>query len=352
MSVRIIQSTFQLGRTPFKTFDPFLFCVYHLDEYPQGGPNMGPDPKLLKSRDLGMDFSYQDGWSMYHGVEVPGFPAHPHRGFETVTIARKGLVDHADSMGCSGRYGNGDTQWMTAGSGVQHSEMMPLVNADAPNTLDLFQVWLNLPKKDKMCPPAFAMFWKELTPRVTLADPESGKVATVLVVAGELLDAAPLAPPPNSWASDPSNDVAIWVLSIPDGCTVTLPAARNDASNRTLYLVQGSGATVGTPGGVQPSEHIGHRIGAKVDATKDLQIKADGSPVEILLLQGKPIGEPVVQHGPMVMNTREEIFQAFEDYQRTQYGGWPWKDHAHLFPRDAKRQAFHNGTTEYPPATK
>lgn len=345
MTSRLIQSTFALGRAPFKTFDPFLFCVYHLDEYPAGGANQGPAAELLQGRDLGMDFSYQDGWSMYHGAEVPGFPAHPHRGFETVTVARRGLVDHADSMGCTARYGNGDTQWMTAGRGIQHSEMMPLVNTDAPNTLDLFQIWLNLPRRSKMCPPAFEMFWSEKTPRVALRDAASGKAAEALVVAGALEGAAALAPPPNSWAADAANDVAIWVLTIPDGCTVTLPPARiaGDA-NRAVYLVQGAGARVG-------GETIGHRVGAKVDAAQALPITAHGSAVEVLVLQGRPINEPVAQHGPMVMNTREEISQAFEDYRRTQFGGWPWKEHDHLHSRSTPRHAFHDGRTEHPPAT-
>ncbi|CUG92098.1 pirin protein-like, putative, partial [Bodo saltans] len=129
--------------------------------------------------------------------------------------------------------------------------------------------------------------------------------------------------------------------------TVTLPPARlGAAANRAIYLVQGDAALVG-------GDRIGNRTGAKLDASQPLTITAEGgSTVEILLLQGKPIGEPVVQHGPMVMNTREEIYQAFEDYQRTQYGGWPWKEHDHVHPRDTPRQAFYNGKTEYPPMRK
>lgn len=348
---RLIQSTFALGRAPFKTFDPFLFCVYHLDTYPNGGENMGPDPALLRSRDLGMDFSYEGGWSMYHGAEVPGFPSHPHRGFETVTVARQGFVDHADSMGYTARYGNGDTQWMTAGKGIQHSEMFPLLNRDKPNTLDLFQIWLNLPRKDKMCPPAFEMFWSENTPRLTIRDEASGQDARVQVVAGALASATPLAPPSNSWAANAANDVAIWIVTLPPGCTITLPAATSgDAVSRALYMVQGNSVAVRE---VQDGAEAGvltHRTGAKVDASLPLVLTASkDSTAEILLLQGKPIGEPVAQHGPMVMNTREEIRQAFEDYQRTQYGGWPWKEHDHMHPRDAPRHAMHNGVTEHPP---
>ncbi|MBP6810655.1 MAG: pirin family protein, partial [Saprospiraceae bacterium] len=127
------------------TLDPFLFCVHHEDKFPKGNEEMGPAVSL-KGRSLGDDFIIKDGWRMYHGKKVPGFPGHPHRGFETITVVRDGLVDHADSLGASGRYGEGDVQWMTAGKGVQHSEMFPLLKKDEENPMELFQIWLNLPK--------------------------------------------------------------------------------------------------------------------------------------------------------------------------------------------------------------
>lgn len=94
---------------------------------------------------------------MYHGDRIPGFPQHPHRGFETLTATIDGIIDHSDSEGNAGRYGKGDLQWMTAGRGIVHGEMFPLVNADRPNHTKFFQIWLNLPAKDKMVPPAFVM---------------------------------------------------------------------------------------------------------------------------------------------------------------------------------------------------
>ena len=133
---------------------------------------MGPIDNL-SGRSLGSDFTVKDGYRMYHGKTVPGFPAHPHRGFETVTIVRKGLVDHSDSMGASGRFGNGDVQWMTAGKGIQHSEMFPLLNKDS-NPLELFQIWLNLTKKSKFVQPHYKMFWKEKIP-VFIESKESAK---------------------------------------------------------------------------------------------------------------------------------------------------------------------------------
>src|SRR5690606_10207890 len=102
--------------------------------------------------------------------EVPGFPAHPHRGFETVTVVRRGLLDHADSLGAAARYGGGDVQWLTAGAGIQHAEMFPLLERHAPNPVELFQIWLNLPAADKLAPPHFAMLWAPTIPRITVLD--------------------------------------------------------------------------------------------------------------------------------------------------------------------------------------
>ena len=101
---------------PWETADPFLFCVYHKDDYPKGNDQLGPNASL-EGRILGQDFTVKDGWRMYHGQTIPGFPQHPHRGFETVTIVQEGLVDHSDSLGAAGRFGNGDVQWMTARQG-------------------------------------------------------------------------------------------------------------------------------------------------------------------------------------------------------------------------------------------
>jgi len=107
------------------TLDPFLFCVHHDDAYPAGNDKLGPAASL-DGRELGMDFQPKDGWRMYHGEVVPGFPQHPHRGFETVTIVRQGLIDHSDSLGATARFGRGDVQWLTAGKGISHCEMFPL----------------------------------------------------------------------------------------------------------------------------------------------------------------------------------------------------------------------------------
>ena len=112
------------------TIDPFLFCVHHDDAYPAGNEVAGRR-RRSRAASSGQDFAGIDGWRMYHGRDVPGFPHHPHRGFETVTYVRQGLIDHSDSLGAAARFGRGDVQWLTAGEGIVHSEMFPLLDADA-----------------------------------------------------------------------------------------------------------------------------------------------------------------------------------------------------------------------------
>src|SRR5690606_32849197 len=107
---------------PWPCLDPFLFCAYHNDAYPAGNERLGPAASLA-GRNIGQDFEGKDGWRMYHGEVVPGFPRHPHRGFETVTIMRRGFTDHSDSLGAAARFGPGDVQWITAGKGIVHAEM-------------------------------------------------------------------------------------------------------------------------------------------------------------------------------------------------------------------------------------
>lgn len=332
---------------PWWTADPFLFCVHHDDAYPAGNENMGPAASLAGRR-IGQDFEGKDGWRMYHGEVVPGFPHHPHRGFETVTIVRRGLIDHADSLGAAARYGGGDVQWLTAGKGVNHSEMFPLLERERPNPLELFQIWLNLPAASKFAEPHFTMFWDDAIPRHEARDAE-GKKTEVLVVAGSLDGERPLPPPPESWASRPDSDIAIWVITMEPGATWTLPPAKA-GSNRTLYAFRGAGVSID---GREVATGQGASLRPDVEAT----IVNGDAEAELLLLQGRPIGEPVAQYGPFVMNTEEEIRQAFADYQRTRFGGWPWPSDYPVHPREEGRFARHaDGRVERPasetPATE
>jgi redox-sensitive bicupin YhaK (pirin superfamily) len=328
--------TFPLG-FQWPTIDPFLFCVHHLDHYPAADGDLGPAAPLT-GRELGQDFEGLDGWRMYHGRRVPGFPSHPHRGFETITFVRRGLVDHADSLGAAARYGRGDVQWMTAGGGVVHAEMFPLLDATAPNTLELFQIWINLPATDKMVEPHFSMLWDHDIPRHVVTD-HNGRRTEITVIAGELAGHRPPPPPPHSWAARPDNDVALWHVVLDQGASWTMPAANADDTVRTLYVFDGSGLTITTTDGDTPTDVAG-ATGVVVDSGRDLVLAA-GEHVELLVMQGRPIGEPVAQHGPFVMNTRTEIAEAFEDYRRTEFGGWPWDRDDPTHGHDGLRFARH-----------
>jgi len=333
---------------PWATIDPFLFCAYHDDAYPVANADLGPAASLA-GRDIGQDFSRKDGWSMYHGESVPGFPPHPHRGFETVTVVRKGLIDHSDSLGATARFGQGDVQWLTAGSGVVHSEMFPLLDQSAPNPLELFQIWLNLPARNKMVDPHFTMFWSHHIPRQLTKDAE-GRATEVAVIAGQLraagaeVDAvAPLAPPPDSWAAQAESDVAIWTLRLEPGAHWTLPAAAGADTRRNLYFFKGSTVRIG-------GEVVSGHAAIEVRAQAEVELVNTGSEVaEFLMLQGRPIAEPVVQYGPFVMNTQAEIMQTMADYRRTQFGGWSFDQEAPVHGRDPGRFARHpDGREERP----
>ena len=371
MTAKTILNLQPLG-FPWATIDPFLFCVYHDDAYPNGNAHFGPDASLA-GRDLGQDFAGKDGWRMYHGLRVPGFPSHPHRGFETVTIVRKGLIDHSDSLGATARFGGGDVQWLTAGKGIVHSEMFPLLNQNEANPLELFQIWLNLPAKNKMVDPHFTMFWSEKIPRRVDFDAD-GKATEICCIAGLLGKAAvngqltpaaagdeapvptaaalpltpppplaalsPLSPPPDSWASQPDADVAIWTLKMAPGAQWTLPAAATSHARRQLYFFKGASLTVA---GNNVTEHTAIELAA----SHAVELVNGPEASEFLLLQGKPIAEPVAQYGPFVMNTQAEIHQAFADYRATEFGGWPWPDNAPVHGAGPARFARHaDGKTE------
>ena len=336
----LVLQTVPLG-FQWPTAEPFLFCVHHLDHYPAGNAEFGPQASLA-GRSIGNDFQPRDGWRMYHGSTVPGFPEHPHRGFETITFARQGFIDHSDSMGAAARFGRGDVQWMTAGRGVVHSEMFPLLSPTEGNTCELFQIWLNLPAVDKMVEPHFTMLWSERIPSHRHLD-AAGAESTLTVIAGEFEGLVPPPPPPASWASRPEADVAIWHVAMQSGATITLPPAAGEATVRVLYVFEG-GATVD---GVDAAKDTG----VVVDSTMPAPLVAGPAGAEVLMLQARPIGEPVAQYGPFVMNTREEIEQAFADYRATGFGGWPWPRPDPVHGGDATRFARHaDGRTERPQA--
>lgn len=333
----LVRQVVSLPALHWPTVDPFLFCAHHHDDYPAGNDLMGPAVSL-DGRRIGMDFDGKDGWNMYHGDVVPGFPRHPHRGFETVTLARAGFIDHADSLGATARFGHGDVQWMTAGRGIVHAEMFPLVQRDRGNPAELFQIWLNLPRADKLVDPHFTMLWNQRIPRHVVTD-DGGRTTTVAVIAGDLEGATALPAPPSSWAARPEAHVAIWTVRMEPGARWTMPPAPAGVS-RALYFFRGAAMTVG-------ARALDGRSVALLDPAQPAPLVNGDDEAELLVLQGMPLDEPVVQHGPFVMNTPGEIQQAMADYQRTQFGGWPWDSDSPVHDRDRGRFAVHaDGRTE------
>ena len=205
---------------------------------------MGPAASLA-GRDIGQDFSRKDGWSMYHGDAVPGFPAHPHRGFETVTVVRKGLIDHSDSLGATARFGQGDVQWLTAGGGIVHSEMFPLLDEDAAQSAgavpDLAEP---AGAAARWCAPHFTMFWADDIPRRG-GDGRAGRSDRSGRGRGPAATAparrcrrrpirGPRSPTP-TWRSGPS----AWSRARAGRC----PRRAGSGTRRTLYFFKGACVT-------------------------------------------------------------------------------------------------------------
>ena len=229
-------------------------------------------------------------------------------------------------------------QWLTAGRGIVHAEMFPLLDKTEKNPLELFQIWLNLPATDKMVEPYFTMFWDGDMPVIR----EEG--AEVTVIAGRLGDAAGPPPPPNSYAARADADVAILHIRLQPGASWTLPAAEGAETVRVLYVFEGD--TLDIAGTV-----VSNDTGAVVDQSVDIALRAGAEEVDILVLQGKPLGEPVAQYGPFVMNTEQQIEQAFLDYRETGFGGWPWSEDGPTHGREKGRFAKHVGGRVEEPTT-
>jgi redox-sensitive bicupin YhaK (pirin superfamily) len=221
---------------------------------------------------------------------------------------------------------------MTAGQGIVHAEMFPLLRRDGPNPTELFQIWINLPRSNKFVNPHFSMLWNETIPDLTLRD-AAGKTTRVRVVAGRVAGASAPAPPPDSWAARRDSEVQIWTLKMAPGATYQLPGG-SPGANRTLYFFSGSELTVG---GQRVSAGAAIRI--RPDATTPLVNGRSES--EALMLHGQPIQEPVARRGPFVMNDSDELQRAFTDYRATEFGGWPWPTHDPVHAPTQGRFAIH-----------
>jgi hypothetical protein len=234
-----------------------------------------------------------------HGPgEAKGAPDHPHRGFETVTYILEGAVEHADSQGNRGRIAAGDVQWMTAGSGVIHSEMPSAEIRRDGGRMHGFQLWVNLPRRDKMMKPRYQELRASEIPTATSVD---GKV-TVTVIAGESL---------GTHASiDTRTPILYLHVRLAAGTKLSQPIPAD--YNAFAFVIGGEASIAGRPARENDTV-IFERDGNEVSMTSE-------SGAELLLIGGVPLGEPVVRCGPFVMNTPGEIRQAMLDYQSGRFG--------------------------------
>jgi len=228
-----------------------------------------------------------------------GVGEHPHRGFETVTIAYQGEIEHRDSAGHAGRIGPGDVQWMTAASGIVHEEMHGKEFTKKGGTLEMVQLWVNLPAKLKMAPPGYQDVLESRTPVVELAD----GAGSVRVIAGGFEN--------ERGPARTFTPIELWDLRIRAGKTANLRVPGGQSTG--LLFLHGGGRVNGS----QSVDEGGLAVLDRDGETLSIQAAADST---ILLLSGAPIGEPVVGYGPFVMNTQKEIRQAFEDYQSGKLG--------------------------------
>jgi len=232
--------------------------------------------------------------------EAIGAPDHPHRGFETVTYLLAGENEHKDSKGNHGCLRPGDVQWMTAGSGVVHSEMPSPEFFEKGGTMHGFQIWINLPSKQKMISPRYQDTPSEKIPEVILEDGKS----KVRVIAGEFKRVK---------AVIETNTPILYLHALlKPGVELKHPVSIDD--NIMVYLISGKGefgeneeVDTATEGQLVLFAHDGDSISLR---------STDDSSMEILILGGTPINEPMVRYGPFVMNTKEEIFQAFHDFSK------------------------------------
>ena len=271
-SIETFEGAGFLVRRPFPTpafseFDPFLL----LDE-------MGP-----------MDLAPSS---------AKGAPDHPHRGFETVTYMLSGELEHKDSRGHAGQLRPGDVQWMTAGAGVVHSEMPSAEFEREGGRMHAFQLWVNLPKRDKMMKPRYQEIPSSQIPKATSSD----GLVTVTVIAGEALG--------QKAVIETRTPIIYLHYRIKPGGSVSQPVPRG--YNGFAYVIDGEGKF-----GVEREYAADGQMVLFAPDGDEVRIEnpADATAtLEVLLIAGLPLNEPVARYGPFVMNTREEIYEAIEDY--------------------------------------
>lgn len=299
----------QTAELHWDTADPFLFASHHFDLYPKGNELQAPPYAEVKGKDLGQDYRKQFGYRMYTGKVTPGFQLHSHWGYETITVASKGYVDHFDSLGNQGRYGNGDVQWITAGGRYHHCEMYPLVHQDRDNPQLITQIMLNLPLSEKNTEPTVRTIWNE---NLSVLKGEGWRAT---VIAGEFEGKKGIKPPKNSWASDSGHHVLI--LRIEMEANATIEISPSGSVNRNIYTTEG-------PIFIGEASYL-NNTRLKVDPTVPLTVRMGDVPSEIWILEGDPIGEKQVSWGPAVLGSTKEVREANNIIRQKELEDWPWQ---------------------------
>jgi redox-sensitive bicupin YhaK (pirin superfamily) len=247
---------------------------------------------------------YAAPYSFPPGNEKRGVGGHPHKGFETVTVAYQGELEHRDSSGGGGKIGPGDVQWMTAGNGIVHEEFHSQEFTRKGGTLQMAQLWVNLRAKDKTAKPGYQTLLKAQIPNVSLP----GDAGTVRVIAGEFNG--------QKGPAKTFTPINLWDVNLRAGKSVELPLPDG---HTTAFLVLSGEVTVNGEKG--PSRTGLHEADLAIFARTGDGITVEAmTDAKLLVMDGEPIAEPVVGHGPFVMNSRAEIQQAFEDYQLGRMG--------------------------------
>lgn len=288
--------------------DPFIFTSHHYDLYPEGNVQQAPPLEEINRRSLGHDYDKVFGYRMYDGKVSPGFPIHPHWGYETFSVASQGYVDHFDNMGNQGRYGYGDMQWVSAGSFYVHNEMYPLAFTDRENPVLLTQIHLNLPIKDKDTPNEVRTVWLEDIPVV------KGEGYEISVYCGHFADTDGVPANPVSWAADPSHHVKIAMIRMEPGATVDI--SPTEAVHRNIYLTEGRATVDGQefPGNTR----------LKIDPKEGISVTMGDSASEIWVLEGDPIGEKQTSFGPVVKGKFKEVRRDNQYIREHIMDGWCW----------------------------
>ena len=224
---------------------------------------------------------------------------HPHRGFETVTIVYRGEVQHRDSTGAGGTIGPGDVQWMTAGAGILHEEFHSQAFAKSGGTLDMVQLWVNLPAKDKMTTPRYQTLLRQDIPVVDL--PEGA--GSLRVIAGEYGG--------HTGPAHTFSPMDVWDLRLQQGCSTSLAFK----AERTAALVVLRGTVL-----VNGSEIVREAQLVMLDRDAGEVVLEANSDAALLVLSGEPLNEPIVGYGPFVMNSEAQIAEAFEDFNSGRFG--------------------------------